>query len=619
MLASRPVRFIPSSRILFVAAVHTAALCLVLVPGVCSGAPIHEAAKDNDVAQILELLANGADANDQDDRQRFTPLHAAAGRGSKEAVQALLDAGADPDLEDKYGRTAIEYSVSDPITWNKTYMRGQSRGMGEDSLWHREVFDLLVNSGATLRPDVLLLQAVMSNDPELLDLIASKFVADLPVDDGRYVYNATTKGAHESIRWLTKRHFEVNEPIVNEFTPLHVAAMHGDVAAVKLLLDGGAQESIFKKDRHGRTPAESMGQPTPVPNSGEIRAILGRAVSQEKADGRLAADVSSSCFELEMFRPVGRSEKPPRVQVANGSLKVFRSSYNTTGITVTGDEGGLEAEGGLPGGAGPDFVYRFSGKSTVTRADGQPVVFEGAPDDPVTFVLTGDHGLVYVAGKGTVKVGAHDVVALPCEADTGKSAEAPTEQKPRAANPDAPFSIPEYGALGRPVELEPTDNLVQDGQVTSKSLDGQHELVAVLKRSYSTPSGNLVLGGKGSFLLDASEERLSNHRGSPRFILKSSLTVRQASDSSYVLSTTGDDDYLHFELSLTGTSFLFPMGAGTMFCFEDEVVDFIQGYSIYGDPGDPLCFELLEQSGLTYRSGSGRVSKGGKVVATFGE
>jgi ankyrin repeat protein len=91
--------------------------------------PLQLAAENGDAALMRTLLAAGADANavvtdnssrtariarpntmvDRDGNQfaHHSALHSAAGRGWAEVVAYLLEHGADPDLEDMFGRTAV--------------------------------------------------------------------------------------------------------------------------------------------------------------------------------------------------------------------------------------------------------------------------------------------------------------------------------------------------------------------------------------------------------------------------------------------------------------------------------------------------------------------------------
>lgn len=68
--------------------------------------PLHYAALEDRVDDVIQLLAEGADLNAQD-RSGYTPLHFACQQGSLAAATALLEAGARVDLLDKFGNSAL--------------------------------------------------------------------------------------------------------------------------------------------------------------------------------------------------------------------------------------------------------------------------------------------------------------------------------------------------------------------------------------------------------------------------------------------------------------------------------------------------------------------------------
>lgn len=73
--------------------------------------PICACAKEGLLAEIQDLLSNGADPNTQDGRG-WCPLMWASAEGHKEIVDLLLEHGADPNVVNYLGRSAIMYAAN---------------------------------------------------------------------------------------------------------------------------------------------------------------------------------------------------------------------------------------------------------------------------------------------------------------------------------------------------------------------------------------------------------------------------------------------------------------------------------------------------------------------------
>lgn len=71
---------------------------------------LHRAASAGQVEHLKFLLDHGAAVDALSKRDRKTPLHEAAQYGRVEAVKALLAAGADPTIENRYGRTPLKHA-----------------------------------------------------------------------------------------------------------------------------------------------------------------------------------------------------------------------------------------------------------------------------------------------------------------------------------------------------------------------------------------------------------------------------------------------------------------------------------------------------------------------------
>lgn len=68
---------------------------------------IFNAAERNDAKKLKALLDAGMDPNIRDYDRGATPLHLAANKGNVEAIELLIDAGADVNAANKRGRTPI--------------------------------------------------------------------------------------------------------------------------------------------------------------------------------------------------------------------------------------------------------------------------------------------------------------------------------------------------------------------------------------------------------------------------------------------------------------------------------------------------------------------------------
>lgn len=72
--------------------------------------PLHEAVRDGNRAEALDLIEAGAEVNTRDENAQ-TPLHYCANNGEVALMRALLEAGADPNAVDSEGNTPLHFAA----------------------------------------------------------------------------------------------------------------------------------------------------------------------------------------------------------------------------------------------------------------------------------------------------------------------------------------------------------------------------------------------------------------------------------------------------------------------------------------------------------------------------
>ncbi|KAK2575439.1 hypothetical protein KPH14_011177 [Odynerus spinipes] len=202
--------------------------------------PILWAASAGSVEAVLALArAGGAAAAGASDKDGLTALHCAASRGHVGCIEALVNlCGSQPDHVDDNGCSALHYAAT---------------------LGHADATALILRLGADPnRQDrkgrTPVLCAAAKGQLETLKILTQH---------GGSLYARTVRGtgvAHEAVaseriellKWLAKKRPSTLDVATQDGkTPLHVAALHGYLDACKVLLDYGARINAILRTRQG--------------------------------------------------------------------------------------------------------------------------------------------------------------------------------------------------------------------------------------------------------------------------------------------------------------------------------------------------------------------------------
>ena len=159
--------------------------------------------------ELVQLLLDAGAEPDLENRDGFTPLLRSAQNGNKEVVKLLLERGADPNKA-----SASKYKYT-PLYWAARY-------------GHKELVKLFLDAGADPNKAICL-----GNTPLHIAVYSGyKDMAELLL----------IAGAHP------------NNEDENGWTPLHLAVLHGQVEISQLLLEKGADPNNARAGNYKQTP-----------------------------------------------------------------------------------------------------------------------------------------------------------------------------------------------------------------------------------------------------------------------------------------------------------------------------------------------------------------------------
>ena len=206
---------------------------------------LHLAARGADAQAITALLAAGADPSVALPEGE-TVLMAAAKSGNPEVVAALLDGAAIASGGD-YSGTAVVMNAADPNAKENWY--GQTALMLAAAGNHTEAMQLLIDAGAELDAESSRIDA-----PEIEpDRRQGGFVyAKIPEGRLTALHFAARQGNAEAVQTLIDAGANLDAQDNYDTTPVVMAVLNGHLGVAAMLLEAGADPNV--QDRYGRTP-----------------------------------------------------------------------------------------------------------------------------------------------------------------------------------------------------------------------------------------------------------------------------------------------------------------------------------------------------------------------------
>ena len=210
-------------------------------------ASLHFAAEANGVEVVNALVGHGADVNVRDGYSSRTPAMFAASRNSAAALQALLDAGADPDLvSDTRDYAEIEAADREERTRRQRIREAEKEPEPEE-----EPGAQTPGQGRGGPPGA---GAGQGNAPELPPGSPKPLssIEQIGIQGGfAPLHYAVRNGHAEAARVLVDGGADINLGTADQSSPLLLATINGNYDLARTLLEAGADPNILSDDGAG--------------------------------------------------------------------------------------------------------------------------------------------------------------------------------------------------------------------------------------------------------------------------------------------------------------------------------------------------------------------------------
>ena len=283
---------------------------------------------------IEKLLCDYTGSLDAQDAGGRTALYICSDRDLPRGVELLLDAGADPNIADKRGRTPILLAI-----------RGSSSELLELLLFHnRNAADVNLVTVSDQNQEVdmnALLYSAMLNSPWVPILLRrSDIVVDMEFSGVTALWSCSFDGFVGPLEALAKdRRCNINALFPGGgYTALHIAAKNGHVAAMEILLAEGAL--VDRIGHMGRTPLHLSIVSGKRPPS-QVLLDHGASIKEQDAEGHNAVHCAMFVPDISVLQQVLAVVKDPNlldVQNHDGDtplhLSLFRALEEHTRLMI---------------------------------------------------------------------------------------------------------------------------------------------------------------------------------------------------------------------------------------------------------------------------------------------
>ena len=219
-------------------------------------APLTLSSGWNKFMAVYLLLDRGADANIAS-ADGNSPLHTAVSKGFFDITKLLVEKGSYVNLQNKEGRTPLFLSVK-----NK----------------HEQLIKLLIENEADVRI------GYKENSTERFYLVRGK-------NRGRAAWHyiaGEQVNEPEIIDLLVKSGANVNAQDAEGFTPLHMAAIHGNLKIVKKLVDLDADVNIVTTDGKNAAELAHLNEELEIEEYLELKMASSQRTKEKEEDSELA-------------------------------------------------------------------------------------------------------------------------------------------------------------------------------------------------------------------------------------------------------------------------------------------------------------------------------------------